>query len=50
VSSIAVVKRLGLSYEGRLRHHVFTNGNWRDSLLYSILTDEWDPPQRNHGH
>jgi RimJ/RimL family protein N-acetyltransferase len=41
VSSIAVVKRLGLSYEGRLRHHVFTNGNWRDSLLYSILTDEW---------
>jgi RimJ/RimL family protein N-acetyltransferase len=41
VSSIAVVKRLGLSYEGRLRHHVHTNGNWRDSLLYSILTDEW---------
>jgi ribosomal-protein-alanine N-acetyltransferase len=41
LSSIAVVKRLGLSYEGRLRHHVFTNGNWRDSLLYSILTDEW---------
>jgi RimJ/RimL family protein N-acetyltransferase len=41
VSSIAVVKRLGFAYEGRIRHHVRTNGDWRDSLLYSILTDEW---------
>jgi RimJ/RimL family protein N-acetyltransferase len=41
LASIAVVKRLGFSYEGRIRHHVFTNGAWRDSLLYSLLTDEW---------
>lgn len=40
-SSIAVVKRLGLTYEGRIRHHVRTNGGWRDSLLYSILDDDW---------
>ena len=40
-SSIAVVKRLGLTYEGRIRHHVRTNGSWRDSLLYSILDDDW---------
>jgi [ribosomal protein S5]-alanine N-acetyltransferase len=40
-ASIAVVKRLGMHYEGRIRHHVFTNGTWRDSLLYSVLTDEW---------
>ncbi len=39
--SIAVAKRLGMSYEGRLRDHVFTNGAWRDSLLYSVLTYEW---------
>jgi len=36
-----VVKRLGFSYEGRIRHHVFTNNAWRDSLLYSLLADEY---------
>jgi [ribosomal protein S5]-alanine N-acetyltransferase len=41
LSSIAVVKRLGFAYEGRIRHHVHTNGDWRDSLLYSILVDDW---------
>ncbi|MEV0291275.1 MULTISPECIES: GNAT family protein [unclassified Kribbella] len=40
-ASIAVVKRLGFSYEGRIRHHVFTNGDWRDSLLYSLLEHEY---------
>lgn len=40
-ASIAVVKRLGFSYEGRIRHHVFTNGAWRDSLLYSLLESEF---------
>jgi len=39
--SIAVALRLGMQYEGRLRHHVFTNDAWRDSLLYSLLADEW---------
>ncbi|TCM45634.1 GNAT family N-acetyltransferase [Kribbella sp. VKM Ac-2568] len=41
LASVAVVKRLGFSYEGRIRHHVFTNNAWRDSLLYSILADEY---------
>ena len=40
-ASIAVVDRLGFQLEGRIRDHVFTNGAWRDSLLYSVLTDEW---------
>jgi [ribosomal protein S5]-alanine N-acetyltransferase len=40
-ASIAVIKRLGLTYEGRIRDHVFTNGAWRDSLLYSLLASEW---------
>ncbi|TDD57537.1 N-acetyltransferase [Kribbella antibiotica] len=44
-ASIAVVKRLGFSYEGQLREHVFTNGAWRDSLLYSILEDEYRSSQ-----
>jgi RimJ/RimL family protein N-acetyltransferase len=40
-ASIAVVKRLGFTHEGRLRHHVFTNGVWRDSELFSVLAHEW---------
>jgi RimJ/RimL family protein N-acetyltransferase len=39
--SIEVAKRLGMSREGRLRDHVFTNGAWRDSVLYSVLSHEW---------
>jgi ribosomal-protein-alanine N-acetyltransferase len=39
-ASIALVAGLGFQYEGRIRHHVHTNGAWRDSLLYSILDDE----------
>lgn len=46
LASVAVVKRLGFSYEGRIRDHVFTNDEWRDSLLYSILVDEWPTPSR----
>jgi ribosomal-protein-alanine N-acetyltransferase len=40
-ASIALVTRLGFTEEGRLRDHVFTNGAWRDSLLYSLLAHEW---------
>jgi [ribosomal protein S5]-alanine N-acetyltransferase len=42
-ASIAVVKRLGMTHEGRIRDHVHTNGAWRDSLLYSLLSSEWEP-------
>ncbi|WP_229068994.1 GNAT family N-acetyltransferase [Actinoplanes sp. DH11] len=41
LASVAVVERLGMTYEGRIRDHVFTNGAWRDSLLYSVLENEW---------
>jgi ribosomal-protein-alanine N-acetyltransferase len=40
-ASISVVSKLGMLYEGRIRGHVFTNGVWRDSLLYSVLEHEW---------
>jgi ribosomal-protein-alanine N-acetyltransferase len=39
-ASIAVVRKLGMAHEGRLRDHVFTNGEWRDSELFAILADE----------
>lgn len=40
-ASRTVLARLGFIHEGRLRDHVFTNGAWRDSLLYSLLETEW---------
>ncbi|HEY6422510.1 MAG TPA: GNAT family protein [Pseudonocardiaceae bacterium] len=40
-ASIAIITRLGFTEEGRLRDHVFTNGAWRDSVLYSLLAHEW---------
>ncbi|MFB9433265.1 GNAT family N-acetyltransferase [Streptoalloteichus tenebrarius] len=39
--SLRVIEKLGFTLEGRLRDHVFTNGSWRDSLLYSMLEDDW---------
>ena len=45
-ASIAIVTRLGFTEEGRLRDHVFTNGTWRDSILYSLLVHEWLPGDR----
>jgi ribosomal-protein-alanine N-acetyltransferase len=41
IRSIAVINRIGMTHEGRLRDHVFTNGAWRDSMLYSLLSTEW---------
>jgi RimJ/RimL family protein N-acetyltransferase len=41
-ASIAVVKRLGFELEGCIRDHVWTNGGWRASQLYSVLAHEWD--------
>ncbi|MFF0087386.1 GNAT family N-acetyltransferase [Streptomyces canus] len=40
-ASIAVVQQLGFTREGILRDHVFTNGAWRDSVLFSVLAHEW---------
>ena len=40
-ASIAVAQRLSFQYEGHIRHHVYTNDAWRDSLLYSLLEHEW---------
>lgn len=46
VASLRMAERLGMTREGVIRHHVFTNGAWRDSVLYSVLADEWANQQR----
>lgn len=47
-ASQRLLTRLGFLPEGRIRDHVFTNGAWRDSILYSILDYEWRNPSRFH--
>lgn len=46
LASQAMLRRLGFDYEGRLRDHVFTNGGWRDSLLYSAVSTEARSPTK----
>ncbi|OEJ29628.1 GNAT family N-acetyltransferase [Streptomyces agglomeratus] len=41
LASIKLVEKLGFTREGILRDHVFTNGAWRDSVLFSVLEQEW---------
>jgi ribosomal-protein-alanine N-acetyltransferase len=40
-ASQRLLAKLGFTPEGRIRDHVYTNGAWRDSLLYAILDHEW---------
>lgn len=49
-ASISVAERLGMQYEGTIRHHVFTSGAWRDSRLYSLLAPEWKERRDDHRH
>ncbi len=45
--SQAAIRKLGASYEGTLRHHrLRRDGTWRDTVVFSILRDEW-PRVRN---
>jgi [ribosomal protein S5]-alanine N-acetyltransferase len=39
-ASLAIAKKLGMSYEGRLRDHDFAHGDWHDSLLFSVLAHD----------
>jgi len=39
--SSRVLTKLGMTYEGRLRHTALIRDGWRDSLMFSLLEDEW---------
>lgn len=41
VASESVLQRIGMSYEGTLRHVVRIRDGWRDSKMFSILRREW---------
>ena len=44
-ASQRVLEKVGFQKEGAIRSHFFGTGKWRDSLLYSILRDEWKEPR-----
>ncbi|MBW6434490.1 GNAT family N-acetyltransferase [Actinoplanes hulinensis] len=41
-TSQRLLARLGFTPDGRIRNHVFTDGAWRDSVLYSLPNPEKD--------
>ncbi|RCV56126.1 GNAT family N-acetyltransferase [Marinitenerispora sediminis] len=40
-ASRRVMERAGMIEEGRIRRHLWTRDAWRDSVVHSILDDEW---------
>ncbi|PRX95447.1 GNAT family N-acetyltransferase [Allonocardiopsis opalescens] len=40
-ASARVMNGAGMVEEGRIRRHLWTRGAWRDSVVHSILDDEW---------
>lgn len=41
IRSARVPAKLGMTYEGRLRHTAWIRDGWRDSLRFCILEEEW---------
>lgn len=41
--SAHVMRKAGMTDEGRIRGHLLVGGVWRDSVTCSILEDEWGP-------
>ena len=42
-ASAHVLEKLAMRREGLMRQDVWEKGRWRDSLLYAVLEDEWQP-------
>lgn len=43
-ASDRTLRKAGMTEDGRIRDHVYVRGAWRDSIVYSILEHEWQPP------
>jgi RimJ/RimL family protein N-acetyltransferase/uncharacterized damage-inducible protein DinB len=41
VASGRVLQKVGMTKEGQLRHNMLAHGQWRDSVVYAVLEDEW---------
>jgi ribosomal-protein-alanine N-acetyltransferase len=45
VASQKVLEKNGFKKEGTIRKSFFVRGDWKDSLLYSTLREEWKEPK-----
>ena len=41
LGSIRVLEKVGMSLEGRLRENMNIRGEYRDSLIFGLLINEW---------
>ncbi len=48
IASSKVLEKIGMTKEGRIREDLLIKDGWRDSLLYSVLEHEWNPPYNNY--
>jgi RimJ/RimL family protein N-acetyltransferase len=48
LGSAHVLEKLGMKLEGRLREKEYYKGKWWDTLMYSILADEWEAHKQSH--
>ncbi|WP_298604963.1 GNAT family protein [uncultured Sphingorhabdus sp.] len=46
-ASQRAIERLGAKRDGLIRNHMILDGRVRDSVLYSILANEWEGVKRN---
>jgi ribosomal-protein-alanine N-acetyltransferase len=46
-ASVRVLEKVGMSLEGRLRENMVIRGEYRDSLIFGILANEWKRVQPN---
>lgn len=44
--SIRVLEKLGMTLEGHLRQDCQIRGEWRDTLVFAVLADEWNRAHR----
>ncbi|MFD9421392.1 MULTISPECIES: GNAT family N-acetyltransferase [unclassified Streptomyces] len=47
LGSSKVLTKLGMTYEGHHRHTAWIRDGWRDSLMFSVLEEEWRAETRN---
>jgi RimJ/RimL family protein N-acetyltransferase len=46
-ASQRAIERLGAKRDGLIRNHQIIDGRVRDTVLYSILANEWEGVKRN---
>jgi len=45
IASQKVLEKAGFQKEGKMRKRFFSNGEWRDTVVFSILREEWKEPR-----